>query len=123
MPFPQVQVFGDPVHLEQALINLIKNALEANPTGAPAVRLSCQVHEGQCEFQIGDHGPGIGNPQNLFVPFYTTKPEGAGIGLILCRQIAAGHHGRVTLENRSDGPGALARLTLPLPPTPLTRAT
>jgi two-component system, NtrC family, nitrogen regulation sensor histidine kinase NtrY len=115
-PFPAVQLFGDPVHLEQALINLIKNALEANPKAGPAVRLSCRLHEGQCEFQIVDHGAGIGNPQNLFVPFYTTKPEGAGIGLILCRQIAAGHHGRVTLENRSDGPGALARLTLTLPP-------
>jgi nitrogen fixation/metabolism regulation signal transduction histidine kinase len=121
-PFPQVPVFGDPVHLEQALINLIKNALEANPSGAPAVRLSCQLHDDLCEFQIVDHGPGIRNPQNLFVPFYTTKPEGAGIGLVLCRQIAAAHHGRVTLENRSDGPGALARLTLPLPPpAPLTR--
>jgi two-component system, NtrC family, nitrogen regulation sensor histidine kinase NtrY len=115
-PFPQGTVFGDPVHLEQALINLIKNAVEANPAGAPAVQLSCHLHEGQCEFRIVDHGPGIGNPQNLFVPFYTTKPGGAGIGLILCRQIAAGHHGRVTLESRSDGPGAVARLTLPLPP-------
>jgi two-component system nitrogen regulation sensor histidine kinase NtrY len=120
--FPDAEVFGDPVHLEQALINLIKNALEANPNGAPAVSLSCRLHEGQCEFQVVDHGPGISNPQNLFVPFYTTKPEGAGIGLILCRQIAAGHHGRVTLENRADGPGALARLTLPLPPAPQLRA-
>jgi len=115
-PFPDVAVFGDPVHLEQALINLIKNALEANPTSAPAVQLSCHSQDGECEFRIVDQGPGIGNPQNLFVPFYTTKPAGAGIGLILCRQIAVGHHGRVSLENRSDGPGAVARLTLPLPP-------
>lgn len=117
-PFPDVSLFGDPVHLEQALINLIKNALEANPAGAPAIRLSCHAGEGLCEFQILDHGPGISNPENLFVPFYTTKKEGAGIGLVLCRQIAARHHGHVSLANRTDGPGAVARLVLPLPPAP-----
>ena len=116
VPFPDVTVFGDPVHLEQALINLVKNGLEANPNGAPAVELSCRVRDGLCEFEVADHGAGIGNPDNLFVPFYTTKPEGAGIGLILCRQIAAKHHGQVSLENRADGPGAVARLILPLPP-------
>lgn len=116
VPFPDAAVYGDPVHLEQALINLIKNGLEANPSSAPAVQLSCRLRDGQCEFQIADHGAGIGNPDNLFVPFYTTKTEGAGIGLILCRQIAAKHHGHVSLENRPDGPGAVARLILPLPP-------
>jgi nitrogen fixation/metabolism regulation signal transduction histidine kinase len=121
VPFPDVAVYGDPVHLEQALINLIKNGLEANPAGAPPVQLSCRVRDGECEFQISDHGAGIGNPDNLFVPFYTTKSEGAGIGLILCRQIAGKHHGRVTLENRADGPGAVARLVLPLPPPQLVQ--
>lgn len=116
VPFPEVMVYGDPVHLEQALINLVKNGLEANPGDAPAVELSCRVRDGQCEFQVADHGAGIVNPDNLFVPFYTTKPEGAGIGLILCRQIAGKHHGHVTLENRTGGPGAVARLTVPLPP-------
>ena len=115
VPFPEVMVFGDPVHLEQALINLVKNGLEANPPGAPPVQLSCRLRDGQCEFQVEDHGAGIGNPDNLFVPFYTTKPEGAGIGLILCRQIAARHHGHVSLENRADAPGAVARLSIPLP--------
>jgi two-component system, NtrC family, nitrogen regulation sensor histidine kinase NtrY len=114
VPFPDVTVFGDPVHLEQALINLIKNGLEANPKGAAAVQLSCVLENDQCEFRIADHGAGIGNPDNLFVPFYTTKHEGAGIGLILCRQIATKHHGSVTLENREEGPGAVARLTVPL---------
>jgi nitrogen fixation/metabolism regulation signal transduction histidine kinase len=114
--FPHVMLFGDEVQLEQALINLIKNGLEANPPGAPPVQLSCRLHEGQCSFQIADHGPGIVNPDNLFVPFYTTKAEGAGIGLILSRQIAARHHGQVTLENRPDGTGALAQLVVPLPP-------
>jgi len=74
------------------------------------------VRDQQCEFQVADCGAGIGNPENLFVPFYTTKTEGAGIGLVLCRQIAAKHHGRVSLENRLDRSGALAKLTMPLPP-------
>jgi nitrogen fixation/metabolism regulation signal transduction histidine kinase len=115
-PVPELSLFGDPVHLEHALINLIKNALEASPGDAPAIELSFHVTEGLCEFRIADRGPGISNPDNLFVPFYTTKKEGAGIGLVLCRQIAARHHGHVSLANRSDGPGAVARLVLPLPP-------
>ena len=115
-PFPEAILFGDPVHLEQALINLVKNALEANPADADDVELSCRLLEGCCEFQIADHGAGIGNPENLFVPFYTTKPAGAGIGLVLCRQIGARHNGQVTLENRPEAPGAVAKLTLPLPP-------
>jgi len=117
-PFPEVNLFGDPVHLEQALLNLIKNGLEANPSGAPAVELSCHATDGQCEFTVADCGPGIVNPANLFVPFYTTKPAGAGIGLVLCRQIVATHHGEVTVENRVDGPGGVARLVLPLPLAP-----
>jgi nitrogen fixation/metabolism regulation signal transduction histidine kinase len=113
-PFPDVAVFGDVVQLEQALINLIKNGLEADPSGL--VQLGCRLQGGQCEFQILDRGPGISNLENLFVPFYTTKLGGAGIGLVLCRQIAAGHHGHVSLENRPDGVGAVATLVLPLPP-------
>jgi nitrogen fixation/metabolism regulation signal transduction histidine kinase len=116
VPFPPVTIFGDPVHIEQALINLIKNGLEANPIGAPHVEVSCQLRNGHCEFHVADHGAGVGNPDNLFVPFYTTKAEGTGIGLALCRQIAAKHHGQVSLENREDGPGAVAKLVLPLPP-------
>ena len=114
--FPEVIVFADPVHLEQALINLIKNGLEANPANAPAVKVTCRVNGDRCEFQVADHGPGVGNPDNLFVPFYTTKPDGTGIGLALCRQIATQHHGHVGLENRPGGPGAVATLVLPLPP-------
>lgn len=113
VPFPNVSLFGDPVQLEHALINLIKNGLEANPGDAPPVQVSCELSDGQCEFRVADNGAGIGNPDNLFVPFYTTKAEGAGIGLILCRQIAGKHHGHVSLENRVGGPGAVARLVLP----------
>lgn len=111
---PDARIFGDPVHLEQALINLIKNALEANVAHA-AVKLSCRVRGEHCEFEVLDEGNGISNPGNLFVPFYTTKSEGAGIGLVLCRQIASRHFGQVTLQNRTDGRGAVARLVLPLP--------
>jgi two-component system, NtrC family, nitrogen regulation sensor histidine kinase NtrY len=117
-PFPDVALFGDPVHLEQALINLVKNGLEANAAGAPPVELSCHVEEGVCEFRIADRGAGVGNPENLFVPFYTTKRGGTGIGLVFCRHIAAKHYGHVSLANRSDGPGAVAKLLIPLPPSP-----
>jgi len=116
-PFPAITLFGDPVHLEQALINLVKNGLEANPADASPIQLTCHVENGTCEFLVADRGPGISNPANLFVPFYTTKSEGAGVGLVLCRQIAAKHNGQVTLVNRTDGPGAVAKLVLPLPPT------
>jgi two-component system, NtrC family, nitrogen regulation sensor histidine kinase NtrY len=115
---PDVRLFGDPVHIEQALINLLKNALEANEHGGGPVKVACRVRGDSCEFEIVDDGAGISNPGNLFVPFYTTKAEGAGIGLVLCRQIAARHQGRVTLESRPEGRGAIARFILPLATQP-----
>ncbi|TDR44826.1 PAS domain-containing protein [Tahibacter aquaticus] len=111
---PQANLFGDPVHLEQALINLVKNAVEANDGHAVPVQFGCRVVDGNAEFEIVDNGAGIRNLGNLFVPFYTTKPGGAGVGLVLCRKIAAKHHGQVSLENRGDAPGAVARLSVPL---------
>lgn len=111
---PAATLFGDPVHLEQALINLVKNAVEANEGNTEPVRFGCRLVEGNAEFEIADGGAGIRNPDNLFVPFYTTKPGGAGVGLVLCRKIAARHHGQVSLENRSDAAGAVARLSVPL---------
>lgn len=113
---PEFRLFGDQVQLEQVLINLIKNALEANEGSATPVQFSGRVRDEHCEFEIVDSGAGISNPGNLFVPFYTTKANGAGVGLTLCRKIAAQHFGQVTLENRHDGQGAIARLVLPLPP-------
>ena len=113
---PDVRLYGDPIHLEQALINLIKNALEANAGSDEPVVFHVRVREASCEFEVADAGPGIANPGNLFVPFYTTKTEGAGIGLVLSRNIVAKHHGQLTLENRGGRSGAVARMTLPLPP-------
>jgi two-component system, NtrC family, nitrogen regulation sensor histidine kinase NtrY len=65
------------------------------------------------EIYIKDDGPGLSSTANLFVPFFTTKPGGSGIGLVLSRQIAEGHGGALMLENRSDGQGCIARLRLP----------
>jgi two-component system nitrogen regulation sensor histidine kinase NtrY len=65
------------------------------------------------EIFIEDDNPGIARATNLFVPFFTTKPEGSGIGLVLCRQIAENHHGSLTLANRDSAPGCIAVLKLP----------
>ena len=68
----------------------------------------------QVEVRVDDDGPGLPNTANLFVPFFTTKPQGSGIGLVLSRQIAEAHRGTLTLENRAEGRGCRARLRLPL---------
>jgi two-component system, NtrC family, nitrogen regulation sensor histidine kinase NtrY len=108
-PGPDVQVEADPDQIEQVLINLIKNAVEA---GAP-VEVSWQRGV-QLEISVRDSGPGLANTANLFVPFFTTKPGGSGIGLVLCRQIAEAHGGNLELRNAQDGPGCIAKLSLPL---------
>ncbi len=105
-PFATVVV--DPDQLEQALINLLHNAVEA---GGPA-SIGWRVGGGWVEFRIEDRGPGLPEGGNLFVPFFTTKPQGTGIGLVLSRQIAEGHGGSLFLESREGG-GARARLRIP----------
>lgn len=109
----------DAAQIEQVLINLLKNAVDAtlensSPERTGGVRVSWKISGRQLEIAVEDSGPGIANPGNLFVPFFTTKPEGSGIGLVLSRQIAENHHGGLTLENRADAPGCIARLRLPL---------
>jgi nitrogen fixation/metabolism regulation signal transduction histidine kinase len=111
---PSVTIQGDRDQLEQLLINLIRNAVEAASETGGKVRVSWTRSGSQLEVSIEDEGPGIANPANVFVPFFTTKPGGSGIGLVLCRQIAEAHGGRLALENRTPLPGARARLFLPL---------
>ena len=118
-PGAELTVPADTAQLEQVIINLLKNAAEARPEDRPEpelspVRLGWIQTDGRLEITVEDDGPGIANPQNLFVPFFTTKPGGSGIGLVLCRQIAENHGGTLTLENRADATGCVARLSLPL---------
>ena len=113
---PAVVISGDGDQLEQLLINLVHNAAdavrEAGGTGMATIGWGRQ--DGFLNVWIADEGPGISNPANLFVPFFTTKQGGTGIGLVLCRQIAEAHGGTLTLQNRKDVKGCEARLRLPL---------
>jgi len=115
VPGREVSVQGDGDQLEQLLINLVHNAVDAAYETDGGVRVGWHDSgSGWLDVWVEDEGPGLASTDNLFVPFFTTKPEGAGIGLALCRQIAEAHGGGLTLENRSDGPGCLAHLRLPL---------
>ncbi len=110
---PAAAVEADPAQLEQALINLVRNAVDASLETGGAVRLSWRVSRGLVEIHVEDEGPGLANDANLFVPFYTTKPSGSGVGLVLARKIAERHEGALRLENRKAG-GCVATLALPL---------
>ena len=113
-PFETI-VPADAGQLEQALINLLKNGVEASDGDATAVEVAVGRTRDCVTLEILDNGPGIANPDNLFVPFFTTKPGGSGIGLALSRQIVEAHGGTLAVENRADGKGAVARLSLPAP--------
>jgi signal transduction histidine kinase len=126
-PGAPVVLNADPDPLEQLLINLLRNAvdgvLEMTPSlqnlavGAkslPAVSAGWTVSHGTVEITIIDDGPGLATPANQFVPFFTTKPGGSGIGLVLSRQIAEAHGGSLALENRPERTGCVARLRLPV---------
>lgn len=110
---PALTISGDEDQLEQLLINLVRNAADASLETGGGVRLGWSVSRGMLEIIVEDEGQGVGNTTNLFVPFFTTKPSGSGIGLVLSRQIAEGHGGTLTLENRENGKGAVAWLRLP----------
>jgi two-component system nitrogen regulation sensor histidine kinase NtrY len=112
-PGADMTVQGDPDQLEQVLINLLRNAADASLGTAGAVCIGWRRDGAMLEIWIKDEGPGLSSTANLFVPFFTTKPGGSGIGLVLSRQIAEGHGGGLMLENRVDGPGCVARLRLP----------
>jgi two-component system nitrogen regulation sensor histidine kinase NtrY len=132
-PGPDVIFSADPDQLEQMLINLVRNAADAvleDPTAK--LEGSCQTAshvdsagvvvrwDADAEdvtLKIEDNGPGLLNPANVFTPFYTTKPNGSGVGLVLSRQIAEAHGGRVEIGNRSSGRGCLVKVILPRSPS------
>lgn len=111
---PEIVICADADQLEQLLINLIRNAVDASLETGGLVSIGWNKNGASLSVWVKDEGPGIANPANLFVPFFTTKPGGIGIGLVLSRQIAEAHGGALTLENRSGGRGAQATLMLPL---------
>src|SRR6201981_2115534 len=110
---PKKVIRADATQIEQALINLVHNAVDAALETRGKVAIGWRDKEGCIEIFVQDEGPGIMNPANLFVPFFTTKPEGSGIGLPLSRQIAEAHDGTLMVMNRDDRQGAQALLRLP----------
>ena len=125
---PDVTFLADPDQIEQMLINLLRNGAEAvlEKSGGKAnsnsskvygldapIILSWTAETGELVIRIEDTGPGLMNPANTFVPFYTTKPNGSGIGLLLSRQVAEAHGGSLELENREDRQGCVVRIKLP----------
>jgi nitrogen fixation/metabolism regulation signal transduction histidine kinase len=117
---PDLTLACDATQIEQLIINLVKNAVEAALEQRAAGRSQAGVRlrwfraNGAAEVLVEDDGPGIAQATNLFVPFFTTKPDGSGIGLVLCRQIAENHGGTLTLANRERANGCIATFRLPL---------
>ena len=111
---PPLTFQGDIDQLEQALINLIQNGVDAAEANGGRVFLHYRQLPAALEITVRDEGPGLPNTANLFVPFFTTKRGGSGIGLVLSRQIAEAHGGSLNLRNAADGPGCEALITLPL---------
>ncbi|HLH44112.1 MAG TPA: ATP-binding protein [Bryobacteraceae bacterium] len=111
---PDLFIQGDRDQLDQLLINLLRNAVDASLETGGGVALAWSRAGSNLEVVVEDEGPGLSNTSNLFVPFFTTKPAGSGIGLVLSRQIAEAHGGSLELRNRILGPGCEARLLLPV---------
>jgi two-component system nitrogen regulation sensor histidine kinase NtrY len=120
---PAIMIIADPDQLQQALINLLRNATEAALSAdagddeTPHVDIGWACEGTEVVLTIRDNGPGLLSEANLFVPFYTTKPGGTGIGLVLAKQIAEGHHGTVRLRNRSDSRGCEVEFRMPYSPS------
>jgi nitrogen fixation/metabolism regulation signal transduction histidine kinase len=111
---PDIILRGDSAQLEQLLINLLRNAVDASLETNGGVEVGWIRKNSEVIVTVRDEGLGLANTTNLFVPFFTTKTSGSGIGLVLSRQIAEAHGGTLTLENRARASGCKARLTLPL---------
>jgi signal transduction histidine kinase len=111
---PSIVIQADGGQLDQLLINLVRNAVDATLDGSGSVEVGWEARNGRLDVWVRDDGPGLADTANLFVPFYTTKPAGSGIGLALSRQIAEAHGGTLTLVNRTGTRGCEARLSLAL---------
>ena len=110
---PDLRINADADQLEQVLINLIRNAVDASLETGGKVVVDWNRSSAGVQFRVRDEGHGLSNTANLFVPFFTTKPGGSGIGLVLSRQIVEAHGGTLALRNRTDAPGCEATITLP----------
>jgi nitrogen fixation/metabolism regulation signal transduction histidine kinase len=111
---PPTRIAADGDQLDQLLINLVRNAADAALQTGGGVRVRWAADNGTVEVEVEDDGPGLASSANLFVPFFTTKKQGSGIGLVLSRQIAEAHGGSLRLENRSDARGVVATVVLPV---------
>ena len=109
---PATIIRADGDQLDQLLINLLRNAVDASLETGGDVCIRWTRQNGTISIIVEDEGPGLPSSANLFVPFFTTKPQGSGIGLVLSRQIAEAHGGSLFLENKKSGPGCLATFRL-----------
>jgi nitrogen fixation/metabolism regulation signal transduction histidine kinase len=118
-PCPDLDLYADPDQLEHLLINLVRNGVEATRERMaeehylPHVQITWTAEQHWLRISVLDNGVGLSNPANLFVPFYTTKDHGSGVGLILARQIAEVHNGSLQLANRTGAQGSEAQVRLP----------
>jgi signal transduction histidine kinase len=111
---PATMLRADGDQLDQLLINLLRNAVDASLETHGGVNIRWARQNGTLSLMVEDEGPGLASAANLFVPFFTTKPKGSGIGLVLSRQIAEAHGGSLALENRIGGRGCVATVQIPV---------